>query len=124
MIPKKSLSKPTLTEIAEDRSQPEHFIFGSFDFSLKENASGLCWSVLKAPDFLQHLLALYRCSLLLERAASIFGLKAERFLHQEGKRMAHTSQENLFFLQVNCNNAGKVPIDVTWLESTILSKEV
>lgn len=113
MNQKKSLSKLTSTETAEDRSQSEHFIVGSFDFSLKENASGLCCSVLKAPDFLQHLLALYRCPLLLERVASIFGLKAERFLHQEGKKMAHVSQENLFFLQVTCNNVGKVPIDVT-----------
>ena len=113
MIPEKSPSKPTSTEIAEDRSQPKHFIFGSFDFSLKEDASGLYWSVLKAPDFLQHLLALYRCPLLLERVASIFGLRADRFLHQEGKRMVYVSQENLLFLQVNCNNAGKVPIDVT-----------
>lgn len=110
--------------IAEEWSQAEHFIFGSFDFSLKENASGLYWFVLKAPDFLQHLLALYQPPLLLERIVSIFWLRAERFLHQEGKRMVHVSQENLFFLQVNCNNTGKVPIDVTWLESTILSKEI
>jgi len=69
--------------------------------------------VLKVPDFLQHLLAFYQCPLLLERVVSIFGLRAERFLHQEQKRRVHVSQENLFFLQANCNNTGKVATDVT-----------